>query len=84
MFSSYNSALQKYYLVLPCAAFIRQLTSMSEKLSAVTKTDFSESTPLSTELLVIDLNKLSSQNPNIKVILSSSAYLISICITDKG
>ena len=41
---------------------------MSEKLSAITKTDSSECTALSTELFVIDVNSLSSDNSNIKVI----------------
>ena len=53
--------------MLLISAYVRHLTSISEKLSAVTKMDSMERTPLSTELLVIDVNNLSSENCNIMV-----------------
>jgi len=52
------------------AAYVRQLMSISEKLSAVTiNVDSCERSSLSTDLIVIDVNSLSADCSNIKVTL---------------
>ena len=60
-------------------AYVHQLTSISEKLSIVAKTDPSEQTPLSTELFVIDVNNLSAETCDVKVNVFVCICVVRVC-----
>jgi len=54
--------------VLLIAVYIRHLTEISEKLSNITTSNSADETPLSTELLLVDVDNLSSESSSIKAI----------------